>query len=77
MPLQQVGQVTKFSKDHCVVRCTWKGGASRKVVAGVPCDSMASLPYESRTAGRMSRCLLFVGVVGCFTSHGRMKSWKN
>lgn len=34
--------------DHCVVRCTWKGGASRKVVAGVPCDSTASLPYESR-----------------------------
>jgi len=34
--------------DHCVVRCTWKGGASRKVVAGVPCDSMASVPNETR-----------------------------
>ena len=57
-----MGQVI-FSKDHCVVRCTWKGGASRKVVAGVPCDSMASVPNETRTA-QSSNCWLLVA--GCW-----------
>ena len=36
----ELPSLTTFPQDHCVLRCTWRGGAARKVVAGAAKDAL-------------------------------------